>query len=212
MAVTCVTQSHCSPEHHGVLRRWPLVSLEAEGQVSAWDRAKKPSWEWDPHLQWDTGWVCEVTSNSNTNNSNINEQTPLCCKVFYCIWVQGHVWSNVSSLLKSPSCCNEHCCWGLGSGNFLVTCLFVPDYSILLPRCISELLSAAGALVNSPDELRLCSLEKVGFVENLLTCHCPSGEVHAYGSVIMCGCTTLQHSYWEKEEGWGFFYCAFFVP
>lgn len=117
-----------------------------------------------------------------------------------------------SSLLKSPLCCSRRCCLGLGSGNFLVTCLFVPDYSILLPRCISELLPAAGALVNSPDELKLCSLEKVGFVENLLTCHFPSGEVHAYGSVIMCGCTALQHSYWQKKEGWGFFYCAFLVP
>lgn len=114
-----------------------------------------------------------------------------------------------SPLLKPPLCCNRRCCWGLGSGNFLVTCLFVPDYSILLPRCISELLPAAGALVNSPDELRLCSLEKVGFVENLLICHCPLGEVYAYGSVITCGCTALQHSYWQKKEGWGFFTVLF---
>lgn len=97
MAVTCMTQSHCSPEHHGVLRRWPVVSLEAAGQASGWDGAKKPSWEWDPHLQWDTGCVCEVTSNSNTRNSNISEQTPLWCKVFYCISVQGHAWSKLIS-------------------------------------------------------------------------------------------------------------------
>lgn len=35
-----------------------------------------------------------------------------------------------SLLLKPPLCCNRRCCWGLGSGNFLVTRLFVPDYSI----------------------------------------------------------------------------------
>lgn len=81
---------------------------------------------------------------------------------------------------------------------------------MLLPRCISELLSAAGALVNSPDELKLCSLEKVGFVENLLMCHCPSGEVHGYGSVILCGCTALQHSYWEKKGRLGFFFTVLF--
>lgn len=196
MAVTCVTQSRCSLECHGVLRRWPLVSLEAAGQASVWDKAKKPSWEWNPHLQWDTGWVCEVTSNSNTNNSNINEK-PLFgarCSIVSESKDMPEATS-LSFLLKSPSCRNRRCRWGLGSANFLVTCLFVPDYSILLPRCISELLSAAGALVNSSDELKLCCLEKVGFVENLLTCHCPLGEVHAYGSVIMCGCTTLQHSY-----------------
>lgn len=101
-AVTCETQSRCSPEHHGVLRRWPVVSLEAAGQASGWDGAEKPSWEWDLHLQWDTGWVCEVSSNSNTNNSstnnsNIKEQTPLWCKVFYRISVQGHAWSKLIS-------------------------------------------------------------------------------------------------------------------
>lgn len=118
---------------------------------------KKAFWEWDLHLLWDTGWVCEVTSNSNTNNSstnnsNINEQTPLWCKVFIVSQSKDMPEAN-SSLLKSPLCCNRCCCWGLGSGNFLVTCLFVPEYSILLPKCISELLSAAGALINSPDEL-----------------------------------------------------------
>lgn len=97
MAVTCVTQSHCSLEHCGMSRRWPVISLEAAGQASGWDGPKKQSWKWDPHLQWDTGWVCEVTSNSNTNNCNINEQTPLWCTVFYCTSVQGYAWSKLMS-------------------------------------------------------------------------------------------------------------------
>lgn len=41
MAATCETQSRCSPQHHGVLRRWPVVSLEAAGQAGGWDGAQR---------------------------------------------------------------------------------------------------------------------------------------------------------------------------
>lgn len=208
MAVTCVAQSHCSPEHQGVLRRWPLVSLEAAGQAVSEMRQRS-------HPGHGTH-ICSGTQGGSVNLPviaipiiAISMNKPLFDARCFIVSQSKDMPEANSPLLKPPLCCNRRCCWGLGSGNFLVTCLFVLDYSILLPRCISELLPAAGALVNSPDELKLCSLEKVGFVENLLICHCPLGEVHAYSSVITWGCTALQHSYWQKRKVGVFFTVLF---
>lgn len=208
MAVTCMTQSLCSLEHHGVLRRWAVVSLEAAGQASVWGGAKKPSWEWDPHLQWDTVWVCEVTSNSNTNNNNINEQTHLWC---FIVSQSKDIPEANSSLLKSPLCCKRCCCWGLGSENFLVASLFVLYYSILLPKCISELLSAAGALVNSFDELLTLQFGEAGICWKPVDVSLFLGRSSCLRFCsYMCGCTTLQHSYWENKGRLGVVLLCFF--
>lgn len=87
------------------------------------------------------GWVCK------SDSSKTNQQTLFAASHFYSVSVQGRAQVMLISSEILFRAVEGIPAWGQGVKTSVVTRVFVLGYSVLLSKCVSQLLSAAGALV-----------------------------------------------------------------